>query len=141
MMAPMGTRRVALLVIDMQVGSFLEPGSDPDLGGVVTRLEALLKDARISELFIAGSATDFCVDTTVRAALSLDFEVTVVRDGHLTRDRDHLDAKSIIAQAHYVWEELLHPHRRIRVVAAEAIIEELCAGDAPANHPDRQEGS
>lgn len=35
-----------------------------------TELEAMLKWRRIDELIVAGWATDFCVDTTIRAAAS-----------------------------------------------------------------------
>ena len=143
MMASVSAPPVALLIIDMQAGSFVGASPSPDLDGVVgcinavadavrktgglvvfiqhdalageifapgepgwaiipelsrsasdpvvhkeacdafyqTELEALLHAAGIRQLLISGSATDFCVDTTVRAAASLDFGVTVVRDG------------------------------------------------------------
>ena len=197
MMASVSAPPVALLIIDMQAGSFVGASPSPDLDGVVgrinavadavretgglvvfiqhdaptgeifapgepgwgiipelsrsasdpvvhkeacdafyqTELEALLHAAGIRQLLISGSATDFCVDTTVRAAASLDFEVTVVRDGHLTSDRDCLDAASIIEHAHYVWEELLLPGRRIEVLPAAAIIQRLCAAVAIAQDP------
>ncbi|MBT1687173.1 isochorismatase family protein [Fulvivirgaceae bacterium PWU37] len=33
---------------------------------------------------ITGSATDFCVESTVQSARSKDYQVTVVKDGHTT---------------------------------------------------------
>lgn len=179
----------ALLVIDMQAGSFVETPPNQDLPGVVdrvnavaaalreagglvvfiqhdapagetfapgepawqlipelsrtaadpvvhkeacdafyqTELEQLLRSAGIERLLISGSATDFCVDTTIRAAASLDFEVTVVEDGHLTSDREHLDAKAIVEHAHYVWRELILPGRQIEVTSAATIVQGLGA--------------
>jgi nicotinamidase-related amidase len=34
--------------------------------------------------------TQYCVDTTVRRAVSLGYEVTLVGDGHMTADSDAL---------------------------------------------------
>ena len=51
-----------------------------------------------------GSATDFCVDTTVRAAASRDYEVALIADGHTTRDRPHLEAAAIIQHHNWMWE-------------------------------------
>ena len=57
-----------------------------------TELSSVLKSRGIEDLWVTGCATEFCVDTTVRAAASLDYCVTVVEDGHTTADRPHLDA-------------------------------------------------
>ena len=57
-----------------------------------TKLDAALRDKGIAHLLITGCCTDFCVDTTVRAAASLDYAVTVVSDAHTTADRPHLKA-------------------------------------------------
>jgi len=58
-----------------------------------TRLDAL-EPAR---LIVTGSATDFCVDITIRSALGRGWPTVVPADGHTTRDRPHLDAPAIIA--------------------------------------------
>jgi len=57
-------------------------------------------------LYIAGFATEFCVDSTVRAAASLGYRVAVLADAHTTSDRPHLDAKSIIAHHNWVWSSM-----------------------------------
>ncbi|WP_394370561.1 isochorismatase family protein [Dawidia soli] len=38
----------------------------------------------IRKMNITGSATDFCVESTVQSARSKDYQVTVVKDGHTT---------------------------------------------------------
>lgn len=88
-----------------------------------TELNSLLKSNGIEEIVIAGWATDFCVDTTVRSAASLDYSVTVVRDGHTAADRPHLDSVSIVKHHNKTWEQLIVPNGVIRV--AESC--EICA--------------
>jgi len=69
-----------------------------------TELADLLAQHGARQLIITGCATDFCVDTTIRAAASRNYEVVVVKDGHTTKDRSHLDAKSIITHHNWMWE-------------------------------------
>jgi len=69
-----------------------------------TELADLLEQHGARQLIITGCATDFCVDTTIRAAASRNYEVVVVKDGHTTKDRSHLDAKSIITHHNWMWE-------------------------------------
>ena len=63
---------------------------ETDLG---TRLEEL----GISHLVVGGCMTQFCVDTTVRRAVSLGYDVTLVADGHTTADSANLTHVDIIA--------------------------------------------
>lgn len=46
-----------------------------------TKLLSLLKDNNISEIFVLGLATDYCVKYTVLDALELGFKVNVIVDG------------------------------------------------------------
>jgi aminoglycoside 6'-N-acetyltransferase len=62
-----------------------------------TTLEAELKTRGIRRLIIAGVQSDWCVDTTVRRAYSLEYDVTVVEDAHTTYDTEVLKAPQIIA--------------------------------------------
>ncbi len=90
-----------------------------------TSLAAILKAQGVTELVIVGCATDFCVDTTVRAAASQGFQVTVPSDGHTTRDRPHLSAEQIIAHHNYMWAELLLPRQqKVRVLTTAALLSE-----------------
>lgn len=87
-----------------------------------TDLWNILEELHIKELLITGCATDFCVDTTIRAAMSLGYEVTVIEDGHTTADRPHLDAISIIRHHNWVWENLIHPRSSVKVISTEGVI-------------------
>jgi nicotinamidase-related amidase len=54
-----------------------------------TDLEQRLRSEGIDELVIAGMMTSMCVDATVRAAVDLGFEVTVVGDACAAPDLAH----------------------------------------------------
>lgn len=62
-----------------------------------TNLESILLESGISHLVICGYATEFCIDTTVRRAASLGYDVTIVSDAHTTHDKAHAEAAHIIA--------------------------------------------
>lgn len=88
-----------------------------------TELEALLKSKGITEVFITGAATEFCVDTSLRSCLSKGFNVTAISDGHTTANRGHLSAEQIIKHHNWSWENLIIPHVEINVVTASQAIE------------------
>lgn len=62
-----------------------------------TTLAAELESRQIGKLIVAGCMTQFCVDTTVRRAVSLGYDVTLVSDGHMTADFGGLTYEQIIA--------------------------------------------
>lgn len=90
-----------------------------------TRLKELLDEIETTRLVIAGSASDFCVDTTIRAAASHDFEVTVVKDGHTTCNRPHLDAARIIEHHNRIWQDLTLPRSRIEVIDCDELLADI----------------
>ena len=61
-------------------------------------------------VLVAGWATDFWVDATVRSAAALGFEVVVVADAHTASDRPHLGAERVIEHHQWVWDNLLAKH-------------------------------
>jgi nicotinamidase-related amidase len=68
-----------------------------------TNLDDKLKAAGIKELVICGMQTEYCVDTTVRAATERGYRVTVACDAHTTFDSAILPAETIIAHTHHIW--------------------------------------
>jgi nicotinamidase-related amidase len=71
-----------------------------------TSLDEELRGRAVTTLFVAGYATEFCIDSTVRAAASRGYHVVVVGDAHTTQDRPPLPAAQIIALFHWVWPNL-----------------------------------
>ena len=89
-----------------------------------SQLQAKLSALKINELFITGCATDFCVESTVQSALSKDYQITVVADGHTTGERPHLQAEKVIEHYNWVWQNMIPTKGRIEVKNFEAIKKE-----------------
>lgn len=51
----------------------------------------------MTHLVVGGCMSQYCVDTTVRRAVSLGFDVTLVTDGHMTADSGTLQFSEIVA--------------------------------------------
>ena len=86
-----------------------------------TSLRSELDRLGVTRLVVAGCQTEYCVDTSVRRALSLDYDVLLVADGHTTTDGDLLSAPHIIAHHNAMLAGLPHPTREIRVRPADEI--------------------
>ncbi len=80
-----------------------------------TQLHSFLQMNRINELIITGCATDFCVDATVKSALTNDYNLTIIADAHTTADRPHVSAEKLIAHHNWLWSELTPTEGRIVV--------------------------
>jgi nicotinamidase-related amidase len=91
-----------------------------------TALFDMLLERDAKTLVVAGLATEFCVDTTVRAAASMGFDVIALSDAHTTGDRDHLSAEQIIAHHNWVWSNLAVPVGGTLTVQT---VEEMLAAD------------
>ena len=81
-----------------------------------TQLHHYLQMNRIDELVVTGCATDFCVDATVKSALTHDYNLTIIADAHTTADRPHVSAETLIAHHNWLWSELIPTEGKIRVV-------------------------
>lgn len=64
---------------------------------VATPLAEALRQAEVGRLVIVGMKTQYCVDTTCRAAAEFGLQVVVVADAHTCMDTPQLPAASIIA--------------------------------------------
>ncbi len=62
-----------------------------------TDLQDVLKLNGVERLIIGGLQSEFCVDSTVRAALAKGYPVTLVADGHSTMDNGVMTASQIVA--------------------------------------------
>lgn len=85
-------------------------------------LESTLRARDVQRLIVTGCASEFCVDTTVRAAMSREYQVVVVADAHTTADRPYVDAVSLIRHQNWLWGELIHPEVKVLVIPADELI-------------------
>jgi nicotinamidase-related amidase len=86
-----------------------------------TDLMARLEEIAPDRILITGWATDFCVDATVRSAVSNHHDVVVVTDGHTLSDRPHLDAASVIRHHNWVWSNLI-TRRSVRLARTDELL-------------------
>lgn len=61
-----------------------------------TELHELLQSRGIDRLVVCGMQTECCVDSTVRRALALGYEIALAQDAHTTCDNGVLAAAQII---------------------------------------------
>ena len=62
-----------------------------------TDLADMLEELGARKLVICGYASDFCVDTTTRSALTRGFPVVLVSDAHTTHGKSHATGAQIRA--------------------------------------------
>jgi len=60
-----------------------------------TNLNEILKKVNVNNIIVCGYATEFCVDSTIRAAAALGYQIQIVSDGHTTHDKEHASAEFI----------------------------------------------
>lgn len=61
-----------------------------------TVLKEVLEKLDIDQIIITGMKTEYCIDTTVRAASEYGYKVTLISDAHTTTDSAALNASQII---------------------------------------------
>ncbi|ABC22521.1 cysteine hydrolase family protein [Rhodospirillum rubrum] len=86
-----------------------------------TDLQDRLATLGIDHLVIGGCMTQFCVDTTVRRAVSLGYDVSLIADGHTTADQGDLGFAQIIAHHNTTLDGFDAGARSTRVLPAAAL--------------------
>ena len=88
---------------------------------VGTDLETVLRNAGVDTIVAAGAQSEYCVDTTLRRAASLGFDVILAEDAHTTYDNGVLTREQIIAHHNLTLSQLAEVGRTIRLSPARAI--------------------
>lgn len=86
-----------------------------------TNLRQLLQEPEIDRLIVCGLQTDYCVDATVRKALSLSYDVVLAGDAHSTVDNGNMAADDIIAEHNKDLAHLTSAVSRIDVMPTQEI--------------------
>ncbi|MEP1489783.1 MAG: isochorismatase family protein [Algibacter sp.] len=90
-----------------------------------SNLETKLNKLQINHIYITGSATDFCIESTIQSALTKDYKITVIEDGHTTGERPHLKANQVIKHYNWVWKNMIPTKGNIEVKLFEDIKKQL----------------
>ena len=89
-----------------------------------TILEAVLADAGIGRIVLAGAQTDECIRSTLHGAMVRGYDVTLVGDAHTTEDLSPWGApppELVIAHTNLYWGNHRAPGRTAAVVAADEV--------------------
>ncbi|MFH9608080.1 cysteine hydrolase family protein [Streptomyces sp. NPDC017448] len=97
----------------------------PD-GFLGTGLDALLRGRGVTEVVVTGFATEICVESTARQALSRGYDVVLVAEGHTTSVRPdgsgpYAAPEASVAHHNEIYRNLRFPGRRVRVLPAAEV--------------------
>lgn len=81
-----------------------------------TELHTLLQQQDISHLVIGGCQTQYCIDTTVRRAVSFGYDVSLIGDAHTTGDTASLKFADIVAHHNETLNGFKAGNARVRVL-------------------------
>jgi nicotinamidase-related amidase len=87
-----------------------------------TTLAAELESRKIDKLIVAGCMTQYCVDTSVRRAVSLGYDVMLMADGHMTTDSGALTFEQIIAHHNALLDGFDAGSHSVRVAPLDQIL-------------------
>ncbi|WOV83093.1 cysteine hydrolase family protein [Sporosarcina jeotgali] len=68
-----------------------------------TDLESKLRENNVTKVIVIGMMTHMCIDATVRAAVDLGFETTLIEDACATRDLSYEGTDVTAEQVHYAF--------------------------------------
>ncbi|MEV7910611.1 cysteine hydrolase family protein [Streptomyces griseus] len=118
-------------------GESVVPKAAPD-SFLDTELDAILRARGITEVVVTGFATEICVESTARQALSRGYDVVLVADGHTTSVRTdsgpYAAPEASVAHHNEIYRNLRFPGRRVRVLRAAEV---EFGGRAPARSGPR----
>ncbi|POZ63274.1 cysteine hydrolase family protein [Chromobacterium alticapitis] len=86
-----------------------------------TNLAQLLSEHGVNKLWIGGAATDFCVDSTLRNAVSRGYQVTAIADGHTTVSAFALSGEQVVDHFNASWSHTSATPQPLRVLPAAAL--------------------
>jgi nicotinamidase-related amidase len=88
-----------------------------------TRLDAVLRELDVKQLYFTGAWTEACVQHTVIDAFYLNYDISVISDGVSSPHRD----------AHDYALNYMRQYHRARIIGSEEAIAEFRAAAAPAS--------
>ncbi|MFI1934085.1 cysteine hydrolase family protein [Streptomyces sp. NPDC020330] len=113
-------------------GETVVPKGAPD-SFLDTELDAVLRARGVTEVVVTGFATEICVESTARQALSRGYDVVLVADGHTTSVRPgpgpYAAPEASVAHHNEIYRNLRFPGRRVRVLPSAEV---AFTGGAPA---------
>lgn len=80
----------------------------------------------VSRWLIANQGQQgFCVESTIQSALTKDYNLVVVEDGHTTGERPYLKTEKVIEHYNWIWQKMIPTNGKIVVKNFEDIKNEI----------------
>ncbi len=86
-----------------------------------TDLAERLAEKSVTHLVVGGCMTQYCVDTTVRRAVSMGYDVTLLADGHMTADAGSLGFEQIIEHHNSLLDGFDAGQHEVRIVSSSEV--------------------
>ena len=86
-----------------------------------TNLDDLLSSLGVTRLIVCGYASEGCVDTTIRRAAAIGYEVTIAADAHTTDDKPHMSGAQIREHHNFTLSDLTSFDRKIQAIQSSEI--------------------
>nr|BEK70823.1 cysteine hydrolase family protein [Kitasatospora purpeofusca] len=90
-----------------------------------TELDAVLRRQGVRQVVVTGLATEYCVDSTCRSALSHGYDLLLVADGHTTPTRPADSplpaAAQVIVHHNALFATIIYAGRTVRVLPAAEV--------------------
>jgi nicotinamidase-related amidase len=89
-----------------------------------TDLEAVLAEAKIGRLIVAGAQTDECIRSTLHGAIVRGYDATLVADAHTTEDLTEWGAPTpdkVIDHTNLYWQHHTAPGRHAGTVPTSSV--------------------
>ena len=87
-----------------------------------TTLASELRKRGIERLFVTGCMTQYCVDTTVRRAVSEGFDTVLVSDAHMTADTGGFPFEQIVAYHNTMLNGIGAGKCRVRILPGDRVL-------------------
>jgi len=91
-----------------------------------TELEKELSSRGITQVVLAGAATNWCIRATAYGALDRGYDLTIVKDAHTTKPMElengfKIDAEQVVQELNAVMRWVSYPGRTCSTAAAEQV--------------------
>ncbi len=110
--------------LDVDVNDYFVRKSTPN-SFFRTNLNDVLKKEKVNNIIVSGYATEFCIDSTIRAAAALGYHIQIVSDGHTTHDKEHASAELIRKHHNVTLSDITSFDVKISAIEANELIEHI----------------
>lgn len=90
-----------------------------------TDLDIILKRRNIEELYLCGLASNFCLDATIKSALSKDYKLYIASDAHTAGSNECFTADKLIEYHNWLWANLTPTKYAVDVRLTQSLIDDL----------------